>query len=621
MRAADSLIIAMIKASNIQFSKCVSLSPVGVRVFVLPLRAGAGSLYGAALLRYPGRLLPLKNGTDPCRGVGVVNQLGVMLALNKAVRILHGVGAGFKLAAAKLFDVVTGVPCKRRQDVQGVVELLFGDLLHGVGEQALPLGVQKVAVGHDGECAGLCRFKAFRPILFPVVIPARVQNILVPADIIGGAVLGGFQDLFRGAGAAPARRGEIVEGAGGRIHHDKLHFLLFGHVAKLLSWVVTHERPPRRGRLGLHQRRRNAVGLAGHCGSFGKHFLAERFNLCGGLDGKHDDGDRRIAGTDSVHGGIAARRAVIGELCRVYHAVIVGIYQDGRCADMEKPCKAALLLAGGDVLQEWRTLHGLFVGGVALEDVHQIRRVLFYLKTILGGNDGHAVGGAFAECHGLDHVGIQDRGQLERGICRDDIDQIAPAGDANPAPVLRLLLEIGLDRLDIEAEQGEVGRKFHSIILLLFNFQIVPAVCRVWGGAAFLRCGPARVSHSAERSLLAVRRGAVCAGGGGCFGLGLCFGGGFRIVGRRGGLRRTLRICDGLPGIAPLCQRFRLGGAVLFGHGHKFVHRFPLRFLEFGHAGRCFLLGSWGGLFGGLRFALGLVLLDGGSLGGFALVG
>ena len=130
---------------------------------------------------------------------------------------------------------------------------------------------------------------------------------------------------------------------------------------------------------------------------------------------------------------------------------------------MEKPCKAAFLLAGGDVLQKRGALHGLFIGGVVLEDVHQIRRVLFHLKTVLGRNDGHAIGGAFAKCHGLDHIGVQDGGQLKRGVCRDDVDQIAPAGNADAATVLGLLLEVGLDRLDVEAEKGEVGRKFHGI--------------------------------------------------------------------------------------------------------------------------------------------------------------
>nr|DAW23399.1 MAG TPA: hypothetical protein [Caudoviricetes sp.] len=357
-----------------------------------------------------------------------------------------------------------------------------------------------------------------------------------------------------------------------------------------------------------------AAGCRRPCGSFGKHLFAERFHLCGGLDGEHDNGDCRVAGADGVDGRIAARRAVVGELHRVHHTVIVGIYQDGRCPDVEKPCKAAFLLAGGDVLQKRGALHGLFIGGVVLEDVHQIRRVLFRLKTVLGRNDGHAVGGAFAERHGLDHIGVQDGGQLKRGVCRDDVDQIATAGDTDAAPVLGLLLEVGLDRLDIEAEKGEVGRKFHGIASYSV-FSNRPGGVPVVGRGRFSGCGPARVSHSAERSLLTVCWGVVCAGCGGCLGLWFCFG--FRCGGRSGALRCFLYIGDGLPGLAPLCQRFRLGGAVFCGHGHKFVHRLALCLFEIGGAGGCFLLRGRRRL---CLFGLGLVLL-GGSLGGFALVG
>nr|DAQ37729.1 MAG TPA: hypothetical protein [Caudoviricetes sp.] len=355
-----------------------------------------------------------------------------------------------------------------------------------------------------------------------------------------------------------------------------------------------------------------AAGCRRPCGSFRKHLAAKRFDFIGGADGQEDKCNRGLCGVlgvSGVHGRIAGRFAVVDELRRVNHAIVHGVNQDRHGSDVVKACKSGFLFAGGQFLQERRALHSLFRWGMVLEKFGQIGSVLLHFIAVLPGNDGHAVFGAFAERGGLDNIQVQHDGDFEPDVRGHDVNHITTAGNTHATLALALILQVCLNRLHVQTVQGEITGKFHVVILRI-QFSNCPGGVPGVGRGRFSGCGPARVSHSAERSLFAVCRGAVCAGSGGCFGLGLCFGCGC------GGLRRTLCVCDGLPGIAPLCQRFRLGGAVLFGHGHKFPLCLAFCLLECGHAGHCFLLGSRCRLCGGL----GLVLLGGGSLCGFALV-
>ena len=124
---------------------------------------------------------------------------------------MRGVSAAVHFPAAKLFDVVPGVQAARRQYVQRVLIVLFRDLDHFRREQLFPLKVQPFAVGHDGIRAGLFLRKAAFPISPVAFVVAGLDDLGDPLDAFGGALPGGIQHLFGGAGRGPAGHGESVD--------------------------------------------------------------------------------------------------------------------------------------------------------------------------------------------------------------------------------------------------------------------------------------------------------------------------------------------------------------------------------------------------------------------------
>ena len=129
---------------------------------------------------------------------------------------MRGVSAAVHFPAAKLFDVVPGVPVAWRQHVQRVLIVLFRDLDHFRGEQLFPLKVQPFAVGHDGIRAGLFLRKAAFPI-------SPVAFVVAGLDDLGDPL-----DAFGGAGRGPAGHGESVDLDVGNIHNNKFVLLFVG---------------------------------------------------------------------------------------------------------------------------------------------------------------------------------------------------------------------------------------------------------------------------------------------------------------------------------------------------------------------------------------------------------
>lgn len=119
---------------------------------------------------------------------------------------------------------------KRRVEAQATADadLIAANLDHFRREQLFPLKVQPFAVGHDGIRAGLFLRKAAFPISPVAFVVAGLDDLGDPLDAFGGALPGGIQHLFGGAGRGPAGHGESVDLDVGNIHNNKFVLLFVG---------------------------------------------------------------------------------------------------------------------------------------------------------------------------------------------------------------------------------------------------------------------------------------------------------------------------------------------------------------------------------------------------------